>query len=567
MGTPEAPRHLSCGSRCGTAADRRLHTGTMNDTRWSRLPLRATRDGTYGSRPGDPGPHRDAAPDGGWKGSSMNRDLIVSSTPQETRVALLENGVVSELFIEREAHRGIVGSIYKGRVSRVLPGMQSAFVDCGLERDAFLYVADVFEELDENLLTPEEQAEAVRVAHDAPIEERLHEGQDVLVQVVKEPLGTKGARVTSHVSLPGRYLVFMPTVEHIGVSRKITDDDERRRLKSMLKEIRQERGGGGFIVRTAGLGRTREDFERDARYLTRVWDEVRAVAGRERAPAVLHREPTLVERLLRDLLSDDIASVRLDTEKEYRRTVDVVSVLQPELTSRVRLFDKPQNIFEEHGISTEVERALRSKVWLPSGGYIVINQTEALVAIDVNTGRFVGKKTLEDTIVKTNLEASTEIVHQIRLRDLGGIIVVDFIDMEQRKSRKAVIQALELELKRDRSPSKVLSINEFGLAIITRKRVKQSLERTLCQTCPYCAGSGMIKSVTTVCSEIYDEVRKLAHELRGHDMLLRVNPEVARALAGDQAQLLRDLTALVDSEVRVLGDPLLHQEQFDVVPR
>jgi prepilin-type N-terminal cleavage/methylation domain-containing protein len=213
------------------------------------------------------------------------------------------------------------------------------------------------------------------------------------------------------------------------------------------------------------------------------------------------------------------------------------------------------------------ERALRSKVWLPSGGYIVINQTEALVAIDVNTGRFVGKKTLEDTIVKTNLEAATEIVHQIRLRDLGGIIVVDFIDMEQRKSRKAVIQALELELKRDRSPSKVLSINEFGLAIITRKRVKQSLERTLCQTCPYCAGSGMIKSVTTVCSEIYDEVRKLAHELRGHDLLLRVNPEVARALAGEQAQLLRDLTALVAAEVRVLGDPLLHQEQFDVVPR
>jgi ribonuclease G len=497
----------------------------------------------------------------------MNRDLIVSSTPQETKVALLENGVVSELFIERESHRGIVGSIYKGRVTRVLPGMQSAFVDLALERDAFLYVADVFDELDENLLTPEEQAEAVRVAHDAPIEERLHEGQDVLVQVVKEPLGTKGARVTSHVSLPGRYLVFMPTVEHVGVSRKITDDGERRRLKTMLKEIRQERGGGGFIVRTAGRDRTREDFERDAKYLTRVWDEVRAIASRERAPIVLHREPTLVERLLRDLLSDDIASVRLDSEKEYRHTVDVVSQLQPELVSRVRLFDKPANIFEEHGISTEVERALRSKVWLPSGGYIVINQTEALVAIDVNTGRFVGKKNLEDTIVKTNLEAAGEIVRQIRLRDLGGIIVVDFIDMEQRKSRKAVIAALEQELKRDRSPSKVLSINEFGLAIITRKRVKQSLERTLCQTCPYCAGSGMIKTVTTVCSEIYDEVRKLSSELQGHPLLLRVNPEVARSLAADGSHFLQDLTGLVGSEVRVQGDPLLHQEQFDVVPR
>jgi ribonuclease G len=273
-----------------------------------------------------------------------------------------------------------------------------------------------------------------------------------------------------------------------------------------------------------------------------------------------------VQRLLRDLLSDNIANIRLDSEREYQRTVDLVSQLQPELANRVRLEARSQNIFEEHGISTEVERALHSKVWLPSGGSIVINQTEALVAIDVNTGRYVGKKTLEDTIVKTNLDAVREIVRQIRLRDLGGIIVVDFIDMESRKSRRAVIAALEQELKKDRSPSKVLSINEFGLAIITRKRVKQSLERTLCQSCPYCAGSGMIKSVTTVCSEIYDEVRKLADGLRGHGLLLRVNPEVARGLAADQ-QMLKDLGALVGSEVRVQGDPLLHQEQFDLVSR
>jgi ribonuclease G len=497
----------------------------------------------------------------------MSRDLIVSSTPQETKVAFIEDGVVSELFIEREAHRGIVGSIYKGRVNRVLPGMQSAFVDMGLERDTFLYVADVFEELEENLLSPEEQAEAVRVSQDAPIEQKLHEGQEIIAQVVKEPLGTKGARVSSHVSLPGRYLVYMPTVEHIGVSRKITDDGERRRLKSLLKQLRAERGGGGFIVRTAGLGREREDFERDVQYLTRTWDEVRAVASRERAPALLYREPSLVQRLLRDLLSENIASIRLDNEKEYRRTVELVTLLQPALVERVKLYDRPQNIFEEHGISTEVERALRSKVWMPSGGSIVINQTEALVAIDVNTGRYVGKKTLEDTIVKTNLEAVKEIVRQIRLRDLGGIIVVDFIDMEERKSRKAVIAALELELKKDRSPSKVLSINEFGLAIITRKRVKQSLERTLCETCPYCAGSGMIKTVTTVCSEIYDEVRKLAFDLRGNSLMLRVSPDVARSLAGDHAQVLRDLTSLVGSDIQVHGDPLLHQEQFDVVTR
>ncbi len=499
----------------------------------------------------------------------MTKDLIVSSTPQETKVALLEDGVLSEFFIEREAHRSVVGNIYEGPVTRVLPGMQSAFVDLGLERDAFLYVADVLEGLDENLLSPAEQSAAGNGNHRsaAPIEERLREGQTVLVQVLKEPLGTKGARITSHVSLPGRYLVFMPTVEHVGVSRKIVDDEERRRLKTLLKEIRQERGGGGFIARTAGGGRSREDFERDARYLTRTWDEVRALAPRQKPPALLHRELSLVQRLLRDILNEDIASIRLDSQREYERTLDLVTQLQPEMAPRVRLFTKPNNVFEEHGVSAELERALRPRVWLASGGYIVINQTEALVAIDVNTGRYVGRKKLEDTILKTNLEAAKEIVRQIRLRDLGGIIVVDFIDMEERKSRQKVMAALEEELRRDRSPTKVLSINEFGLVVITRKRVKQSLERTLCQPCPYCTGSGLVKSVATVCSEIYDEVRKLAADMKGSPLLLRVNPEVARALAGDEAGILKDLSDFVGTTIRVQGDPLLHQEQFDVVAR
>jgi ribonuclease G len=498
----------------------------------------------------------------------MTKDLIVSSTPRETKVALLEDGLLSELFIEREAHRSVVGNIYEGRVTRVLPGMQSAFVDIGLERDAFLYVADVLEGLDENLLSPEEQGVAGNGApRNAPIEERLREGQDVLVQVLKEPLGTKGARITSHVSLPGRYVVFMPTVEHVGVSRKIVDEEERRRLKNLLKELRQERGGGGFIARTAGLGRSREDFERDVRYLTRTWDEVRALAPRQPPPALLHREASLVQRLLRDILNEDIASIRLDTQKEYERTLDLVTQLQPEMAPRVRLFTKSQNVFEEHGVSPELERALRPRVSLASGGYIVINQTEALVAIDVNTGRYVGKKKLEETILKTNLEAAREVVRQIRLRDLGGIIVVDFIDMEERKSRQKLMAALEQELRRDRSPTKVLSINEFGLVVITRKRVKQSLERTLCQPCPYCSGSGMIKSVATVCSEIYDEIRKIASDMRGSPLLLRVNPEVARALAGEETAVLKDLSEIVGTAIRVQGDPLLHQEQFDLVAR
>jgi ribonuclease G len=492
----------------------------------------------------------------------MTREIFVNSRPHETRVALLEDGALSEIFIERESQRSSVGNLYSGRVTRVLPGMQSAFVDIGLERDAFLYVADVLEGLDENLLSAEEQASGEQRA--SRIEEKLQAGQEVLVQVVKEPLGQKGARITSHASLPGRYVVFMPTVEHVGVSRKITDEDERRRLKTILKEVRAERGGGGFIARTAGQGRSREDFERDARYLTKVWDEVRARASRERPPVLLHREPSLVERLLRDILNEDVASIRLDSEREFQRTLDLVNQLQPELAPRVRLNSK-ENLFEEHGIAAELERALAPRVSLASGGYIVINPTEALVAIDVNTGSFVGKKKLEDTIVQTNIEAAKEVVRQVRLRDLGGIIVIDFIDMEERKNRKRIMGVLEEELKRDRAPSKILQVSEFGLVVITRKRVKQSLDRTLCQPCPYCTGSGIVKNVSTVCAEIYDEIQKLAPDLRGTPFLLRVNPEVARALAKDESTMLRELTGLVGGEIRVQGDPLLHQEQFDVV--
>jgi ribonuclease G len=496
----------------------------------------------------------------------MTRDLIVSSSPQETRVALLEDGRVSELFIERESQRGVVGNIYKGRVTRVLPGMQSAFVHLGLERDAFLYVADALEELPEDLLSPEELAAARESAEASRIEDRVQVNQELLVQVVKEPLGSKGARITSHVSLPGRYLVLMPTVEHVGVSRKIVDEEERKRLKTLVKEVRAELGAGGYIVRTAGQGRSREDFENDAHYLKRTWDEIRAVGQRERPPLLLYREPSLVERLVRDLLSEDTGRIVLDCAEQHERTVDLVAQLQPSLVSRVRLHTKPQNIFEEHGVSAEIERALRSKVWLDSGGYIVINQTEALVAIDVNTGRYVGNSTLEETVRETNLEAVREIVRQIRLRDLGGIIVIDLIDMEERKSRQKVLAAFEHELARDRSPSKVLSVHELGLVILTRKRVRQSLERTLCEPCTYCAGTGMVKRVSTVCSELYDEVRKLAPHVNGQALLVRLNPEVARALVGSEAGVLRDLESLIGSEIRVHGDPLLHQEQFDVVP-
>jgi ribonuclease G len=494
----------------------------------------------------------------------MSKEIIVSSTRHETRLALLENGVVTELFIERTSQRSVVGNIYKGRVSRVLPGMQSAFVDLGLDRDAFLYVDDVFEEWGENLLTPEEQAETAHPARNASIEKRLHEGQEIVIQVVKDPLGTKGARITSHVSLPGRHLVFMPTVEHIGVSRKIIDEDERRRLKILLKEIRLERGGGGFIVRTAGLGRGREDFERDARVLTKAWDEIRAAASRKRSPVLLHHEADLVLRVLRDILSQEITAIWCDDDALYRKAIDYVFQLEPAWASRVRLHSSPRNILDARGVSSEIERALRPKVWLESGGSLVINQTEALVAIDVNTGRYVGKDRLEDTILKTNLDAAREIVRQIRLRDLGGIIVVDFIDMEERQNRQQVLSALEQNLRSDRSPSKLLAIDEFGLVIITRKRVRESLERILHQPCPYCSGSGSIKSVETVCMEILDEVRQIAADFAGSTLMLRVNPRVAHVLDTVERPLLAELAALIGGEIRVQADALLHQEQFDL---
>ena len=442
----------------------------------------------------------------------MTKEMIISSSAHETRVAILEEDQVAEIFIERERSRGVVGNLYKGRVSKVLPGMQSAFVDLGLERDGFLYVADVvatFEEFD-RLETDEDDPASgngksaggqgggrggrrdKEKGPEPKIEELLKEGQDVIVQVVKEPLGTKGARLTSHATMPGRFLVFMPTVDHVGVSRKIDSREERSRLRGIVREFKEQHGfGGGVIIRTAAGGRPKEDIVSDLSYFHKIWTEIRQKADTSRAPAVVYREQSLVAKLLRDLLTEEYSAIRIDNEHEYRRVLELVERMMPALAGKVRLYDKPFPIFEEYGVQAEIDKALRSKVWLKSGGSIVINQTEALVAIDVNTGRYVGKKTagrLEDTILKTNLEAAKEIVRQIRLRDLGGIIVLDFIDMEEKKNRQKVLQAVEHELRKDRAPSKALQVSDFGLVIITRKRVKQSLERVLTEPCPYCAG-------------------------------------------------------------------------------
>jgi ribonuclease G len=361
----------------------------------------------------------------------------------------------------------------------------------------------------------------------------------------------------------------MPTVDHIGISRKIATREERGRLRGIVREFRDQHNfGGGVIIRTAAEGRTKEDILADLHYFHKIWVEMRQKSEGRRAPAVVYQEPSLVNKLLRDLLTDDYTAIRIDDPREYERIVEFIGRIMPSLAPRVKLYDKDYPIFEEYGVQAELDKALRSKVWLKSGGSIVINQTEALVAIDVNTGRYVGKKTagrLEDTIIKTNLEAAKEIVRQIRLRDLGGIIVCDFIDMEEKKNRQKVFQAVEQELRKDRAPSKALQVSDFGLVIVTRKRVKQSLERVLTEPCPYCSGAGTIKSSATVCYEILTELKKIGPDLDGPGVLLRVNPDIARALKEEERGVLKDLKSLLGRDVIVKSDVHLHHEQFDVM--
>ena len=493
----------------------------------------------------------------------MSREIVFNATAHESRIAVVDEGQVVELWIERARHRTVVGNIYKGRVTKVLPGMQSAFVDLGLERDAFLYVSDVLDEFEEydneaSLDLHPDDVPAPRVG--ASISDLLREGQEIVVQVSKDTIAGKGARITSHITLPGRFLVYMPTVNHIGVSRRIENEEERQRLKQTLEHIRPA-GSGGFIARTAGEGRSEEEFRADMRYLTELWEQIRRRAEKASAPSLIHHDLDLVLRTIRDVLSPEFKTVWVDSVEQYQRVVEFLDQIQPNLVSRVRLYRREEPIFDEFGIEPEIAKALKSKVWLKSGGYIVINQTEALVAIDVNTGKYVGKRNLEETVFRTNIEAAKEIVRQVRLRDLGGIIVLDFIDMEDPANRASLFEALEAEVKKDRSKTKILQISEFGLIEMTRKRVRQSLERSLTQACPYCGGSGRVKSNTTISLEIWRELMKLRDLHEGQEVIVRVNPAVYTAL-----------DPIFDEVERSLGihlvfkpDDTLHQEQFDVM--
>jgi len=403
------------------------------------------------------------------------------------------------------------------------------------------------------------------------ITDLLREGQEILVQIAKEPIAKKGARITSHIALPGRFLVYMPTVEHVGVSRKIESDSERQRLRKLITLIRgsEDIPSGGFIVRTAGVGISEADLREDVRYLVRTWLDIRAAAEKSKPATLVHKDLDLVQRILRDQLSDDFAAIRVDSEEEYEAIVEFINRIQPRMVKRVKLYTRDRPILESYGVQAEIDKAIKPRVWLKSGGYLVINQTEALVAIDVNTGKFVGRGSgrLEDTITRTNMEAVDEIVRQIRLRDLGGIIVLDLIDMEERRNRARVMGALQDALRGDKSPTKVLSFNDFGLVIMTRKRVKQSLERTLCAPCQYCQGAGLIKSPQTICYELLEEARTLGRAMNGdrknRQATLRIHPEVAKALRSTERDVLNEIEEYLGPVDVNSSDPTVHQEQFD----
>ncbi|MBN2054969.1 Rne/Rng family ribonuclease [bacterium] len=503
----------------------------------------------------------------------MNKKIVVNAEPNQTRIALLENDIPVELYIEGPTHQRHLGNIIKGIVTKVLPGMQAAFVDIGLKKDAFLYVMDVFDNTEEfaKLLGRGEDEEgvddytgaAIEPILSASIDELLREGQEVLVQVSREPMGYKGARVTSHITLPGRYLVFMPTVNHVGVSKRIQEDEERRCLKARINELRQP--NLGYIVRTVGRNRAPEDFKSDMESLNNLWQRILDRADKARPPSVIHRDLDPLFRTVRDLLDNDVERLIIDSETEYQRCVEFVDTILPHLTSRVKLHVKNTSIFEEYGIGDEVEKALQRKVWLKSGGYIVIDQTEALVAIDVNTGRYVGKRNLEETITRINIEAAKLVGRQIRLRDLGGIIIIDFIDMTDEEDQRKVLQALDEVLRHDRARTCVYGFTELGLVEMTRKRVRGSLKRSLGQPCPYCAGEGMIKSPVAVAYEVYRELQKVGATIESPQVTLRVNPEIARLLRSDQRELVEQLEEAYGWKVMIKSEDSLHHEQFDIV--
>ena len=505
----------------------------------------------------------------------MYKQLIINVAQHETRVALLEDGTIAELYVDRGDDSNIVGNVYKGKGLRVLPGMQAAFVNIGLNQAAFIYVDDVFyddfreyerlfnveSEMDNDDLENESSPKFSK-KREFNIEELIYEGQEILVQVAKSPMGTKGARISSYVSMPGRFLVLMPTSDHIGISRRIEDEAERDRLKRLVQKLRTE--NFGYIVRTAAEGEQEEKLAYEMGFLNNLWKNIQKKFETAPAPSLLHQELSISLRAVRDLLIQEVEKVVVDAKPTYHAILSFLDNYMPNLKDHVVLYDGSEPVFDAYNLEGDISRALKRKVWLKSGGYILIEHTEALVAIDVNTGRYVGKHNLEETILKTNLEAVKEIAYQIRLRDLGGIIIIDFIDMEKKPNQEKIFNALKEALKKDKSKTHVLPMSEMGLIQMTRKRTREPLTRILCEPCFYCEGEGYLVSRQSICNNIYREILRDAHDMDGTRLTLRVNPQIAELFLGQENLLIANLERNIGKQIVIYPNPEFHMEQFDI---
>ncbi len=486
-------------------------------------------------------------------------ELIINVTFNETRIAFLENGVLVEFFVEQKNGHSMVGSIYKGKAARIVPGMDAAFIDIGLEKSAFLYVGDII--LD-RMMYEEFDDSDFRVDRNERIEGVLEDGQELIVQVSREPIGQKGTRVTSKITLPGRLLVLMPATDHVGVSRRIEQEDERKRLAELLKQICP--AGYGVIARTASEGKSKEELQSDLNFLVRIWESIQEKAKSARAPAILHQELGIIFRVIRDLHSHNLKKIVVDDEFVYKRVAEFLKEYLPEEGCEVAYFDEKDPIFEVYGIEIEIAKLLHKKIWLKSGGYIVLDYTEALTVIDVNTGRYLGKKDLEDTILRTNLEAVKEIAYQIRLRNIGGIIVIDFIDMERKESRDQVFQTLVETLKKDRIKTFAYPISEIGVVQLTRKRTRHNVVTLLSETCPNCEGSGYIKSRYTVCYEVLRELKSACRKDEAKTFNIYLSPEVAGLLYEEEKSSLEHIESTYKTKVNIIANPSYSIDKFSI---
>ncbi|ALP42879.1 ribonuclease G [Aeromonas schubertii] len=487
----------------------------------------------------------------------MSVELLINVTPSETRVALVENGQLQEVHVERQARRGIVGNIYKGKISRVLPGMQAAFVDIGMDKAAFLHASDIVPHTECVAIKEKEQFQAGNIA------ELVRQGQDIMVQVVKDPLGTKGARLTTDITLPSRYLVFMPGSAHVGVSQRIESEAERERLKRVVSAYVDELGG--FIIRTAAEGVGEQELEQDAAFLKRLWRKVLERKQKYPPCRVIYEDPSLAFRVVRDFVGTELDKIRVDSRQSFESLKRFCEEYVPELAGKLEYYPGESPIFDLYDVENEIQRALERKVELKSGGYLIIDQTEAMTTVDINTGAFVGHRNLEETIFNTNVEATAAIARQLRLRNLGGIIIIDFIDMQSEDHRRRVLHSLELALAKDRAKTNVNGFSQLGLVEMTRKRTRESLEHVLCSECPECQGRGRVKTVESVCYEILREIIRVNRAYDADQFTVYAAPAVAEFLRGEESHSLAELEVFIGKQVRVVSEPLCSQEQFDVV--